>query len=514
MTSNYVAFHTQLTSIMEVLTKAAIAEICELVDDGYAVLHLEISRSQKENEALKRKLRMMEMRIERGSWARAVRESCVNSRSSGVQLYNEFRATAREENHFPAAHRDFSVGSQLGISLWRDGEPAALDEEDTAVRSDVQDKPADVEEAMIIKKEGLEEDLENGDSQGRLKSRKERVAKSGSNDGERAPNGDTRTAPEHAEELTEQHRPRKSAWKDSGLDTVLKAEPEDETENVQDTGSEHSTGRLNSLGNEYPLYERNGQLDTLFSQRSTDTETEGPACSYTTETDSESLSVHSEQRLGPITGKGAVDSLSPLGSADMKPDVIVIDSEPVKVDAEVCSAWSEEATLGVVHTQQRHHKEYRGRDKLLPENAAQMPVRESSTESNRLFTLPRKVRVGVREKRFICGYCGKSFTCPKYLQTHQRVHTGEKPYSCMQCGKRFAQSSYLKKHQTVHTGEKPFSCAQCGKRFADSSNLIRHKSVHTGERPFICIHCGERFAGKHNLKIHQQRNHPSVWSVR
>ncbi|KAG7455337.1 hypothetical protein MATL_G00255570 [Megalops atlanticus] len=181
---------------------------------------------KKENEALKRKLRMMEMRIERGSWARAVRESCVNSRSSGVQRYNEFRGTAREENHFPAAHRDFSVGSQLGVSLWGDGEPAALDEEDTEVISVVQDKPADIEEArletMIIKKEGLEEDLENSDPQGGLKSRKERVAKSGSDDGERAPNGDTQTAPEHTEELTEQHRPGQSAWKDSALDTVLK----------------------------------------------------------------------------------------------------------------------------------------------------------------------------------------------------------------------------------------------------------------------------------------------------
>uniref|UniRef100_A0AAZ3QZM4 C2H2-type domain-containing protein n=1 Tax=Oncorhynchus tshawytscha TaxID=74940 RepID=A0AAZ3QZM4_ONCTS len=89
------------------------------------------------------------------------------------------------------------------------------------------------------------------------------------------------------------------------------------------------------------------------------------------------------------------------------------------------------------------------------------------------------------EKRFVCGFCRKSFTCPKYLQSHQRVHTGEKPFSCSQCGKRFGQAVYLKKHQNVHTGEKPFVCPLCGKQFADASNLIRHKSVHTGERPFI-----------------------------
>lgn len=53
-------FHTQLATIMETLTRAAVAEICELVDDGYAILHMEISRHQKENEELRRKLQLIE----------------------------------------------------------------------------------------------------------------------------------------------------------------------------------------------------------------------------------------------------------------------------------------------------------------------------------------------------------------------------------------------------------------------------------------------------------------------
>lgn len=74
--ANSVAFHTQLASIMEVLANAAVAEICELVDNGYAVLHSEISRGQKENEALRRKLRLMEMKV---SSASALREGMGNS---------------------------------------------------------------------------------------------------------------------------------------------------------------------------------------------------------------------------------------------------------------------------------------------------------------------------------------------------------------------------------------------------------------------------------------------------
>lgn len=55
-----IPFQSQLSSIMEVLAKAAVAEISKLVDDKCAILHLEISRKQSENEMLKRKLLLME----------------------------------------------------------------------------------------------------------------------------------------------------------------------------------------------------------------------------------------------------------------------------------------------------------------------------------------------------------------------------------------------------------------------------------------------------------------------
>lgn len=56
----YRAFQAQLSSIMEALAKAAVAEVCGLVEESYAVLQLEISRSHSENEALRSKLRTAE----------------------------------------------------------------------------------------------------------------------------------------------------------------------------------------------------------------------------------------------------------------------------------------------------------------------------------------------------------------------------------------------------------------------------------------------------------------------
>uniref|UniRef100_A0A3B1IME4 Si:ch211-89o9.6 n=1 Tax=Astyanax mexicanus TaxID=7994 RepID=A0A3B1IME4_ASTMX len=95
--SNRLAFQTQLASIMEVLANAAVAEICKLVDDDYAVMTLQMSQCQRENKALKRKLHLLELRMARGFAERRIRESSLN-RSSRVQV------TAS----LPDKYRDFS----------------------------------------------------------------------------------------------------------------------------------------------------------------------------------------------------------------------------------------------------------------------------------------------------------------------------------------------------------------------------------------------------------------------
>ncbi|KAM8838831.1 uncharacterized protein ACB058_015444 isoform 1-T1 [Synchiropus picturatus] len=58
--ATYKSLQVQVTTIMEALTRAAVAEICGLLDSSYAVLQLEVRRSRSENEELRRKLRLLE----------------------------------------------------------------------------------------------------------------------------------------------------------------------------------------------------------------------------------------------------------------------------------------------------------------------------------------------------------------------------------------------------------------------------------------------------------------------
>ncbi|XP_070981772.1 uncharacterized protein [Oncorhynchus clarkii lewisi] len=161
--ANDVAFHTQLASIMEVLANAAVAEICELVDNGYAVLHLEISQGQKENEALRRKLRMMELKVSRASTPRA-------------GMGGSMLAHSRSRTHFGMESRRTSVGevhcrrgvdSQLVTSLFRDGKSSG----DTG-QATTQRKPVALDErkskSPTIKEERREEAWDNHDQRERL----------------------------------------------------------------------------------------------------------------------------------------------------------------------------------------------------------------------------------------------------------------------------------------------------------------------------------------------------------
>lgn len=83
--ANIITFQTQIASVMEVLANAAVAEICKLVEDSYTELQLEISQTQKENNLLKKKLKVIEIRDSFYRRAHKLRNESTALTKTGVQ---------------------------------------------------------------------------------------------------------------------------------------------------------------------------------------------------------------------------------------------------------------------------------------------------------------------------------------------------------------------------------------------------------------------------------------------
>lgn len=82
------SFGTQVAAIMDVLAKAAVAEITKLVENGTVVLRLEMDRKDGEIEELKRSLKMMELELRKAQEAALSRapENVQEQTADGIQV--------------------------------------------------------------------------------------------------------------------------------------------------------------------------------------------------------------------------------------------------------------------------------------------------------------------------------------------------------------------------------------------------------------------------------------------
>ncbi|XP_045071169.1 zinc finger protein 311-like [Coregonus clupeaformis] len=319
-----------------------------------------------------------------------------------------------------------------------------------------------------------------------------------------------------------QPRARRSITEVNGtLNAILKSETDKETLTVTHrclpTGSDHRSdperlglGRLGcppAPGSEYlPVFQQS-QRTVHSCGDELDSGGDDLSCSYATEMDPGNISLGLETQTDLSRGDWNQYSSSEYseGCLDKKGEGLIIDE--VKVEGEVPTTWNADNHPGDGHSQGRDFLDYRESLETNPNAATHSrlhALRDSDPVSmsigpsdshghvlfNQVLNANDRARAQARgegatsgnskEKRFLCMFCNKGFSCPQKVEIHQRVHTGEKPFSCTQCDMRFAEAGSLKRHQRVHTGEKPYSCPQCEKRFSHQHHLKRHLKVHTG----------------------------------
>ncbi|KAL6468092.1 hypothetical protein MHYP_G00237690 [Metynnis hypsauchen] len=494
MPAAHLALEAQIWSVMESLAKAAVAEICKLVDSESVEMRLEIRRGQTEIESLKGKLRDLRKALRSNSFSTA-------SPLIPPSLGSEFGEHERETKADDLQEADCEEEEEDDKTSY------------TGLINNLQEDANEGSRNSLLSCESEQTRSVFPFSEKDAQFRQSQILNDSLTSGNKADCGGLGTAAVKVESDSQSVSIEECVFEGCQTDQRLCTNTQGQM--IGDGNNQFGTTEDFYPQSQFSIHSHHSEeashckYDKLLRHLLEPRNGEGSPCrlKFKTEPEEEPIAERANE-LAPceVTDSDAlpwpflttVNFETQGSSSKLQQTLYASHTDPqlfhLAGTSEILPSCS------VKHSGEPQTKQAKARK--IQERIQAKTFKQNSATWSTMLTKVKSMPKTNRHKPLPCSFCPKSFYNASDLKRHQRIHTGEKPFGCAVCGKRFALRGNLITHERAHSGSKPFTCQQCGKSFAHGSNLTAHQRVHTGEKPFCCSLCGKTFAWHYPFKRH------------